>query len=143
MKKIFKGLFIFLFLVLLSGCAKDYKAITSTKFIETLKNEGYLVNTHTPIYDSNTEESISASGKNTQFLFFVYDSEKDAKKYVANTYKKAEGYSYKEYDNYIIVKNTKNGYFYLVQVDKTVISANSDLKSSKKEINNIFKKLGY
>ena len=53
MKKILKGLFAFLFLVLLSGCAKDYKEITSTKFMDTLKaQEGYLINTHTPIYDS-------------------------------------------------------------------------------------------
>ena len=144
MKKIFKGLFVFLILVLFSGCAKDYKEITSTKFMETLRNEkGYLVNTHTPIYDSNIETSISASGENVQFLFFEFGSEKEAKDYVTKNYKDSDGYKFKDYDKYIEVKNTKNGYFYLLQINKIVISGNSDIKSSKKEIKNIFKKLGY
>ena len=136
MKKILKGLFAFLFLVLLSGCAKDYKEITSTKFMDTLKaQEGYLLNTHTPIYDSYIEKSIGASGDNVQFLFFVFDSEQSAKKYVKN--------KYKDYGDYIEVKNTKGKYFRLIQINKTVISGSSDNKSEKKEINNIFKKLGY
>ena len=144
MKKIFKGLFIFLFLILLSGCAKDYKEITSTKFMEILKDEnGYLINTHTPIYDSNIEESISATGENVQFLFFEFGSKKEAKDYVENNYKNLKGYKYKDYGNYIEVRNTKTGYFYLIQIDKMVIRANSDIKSSKKEIKKIFKQLGY
>lgn len=144
MKKILKGLFAFLFLVLLSGCAKDYKEITSTKFMDTLKaQEGYLLNTHTPIYDSYIEKSIGASGEKAQFLFFVFDSEQSAKKYVKNNYKDFSGYKYKDYGDYIEVKNTKGKYFRLIQINKTVISGSSDNKSEKKEINNIFKKLGY
>lgn len=144
MKKIFKGLFVFLFLILLSGCAKDYKEITSTKFMEVLKNEtSYLVNTHTALYDSNIETSIAASSEKAQFLFFEFGSEKEAKEYVKKNYKDFSGYKYKDYGTYVEVKSSKDGYFRLVQINKIVISASSDIKSSKKEINNIFKKLGY
>lgn len=144
MKKIFKGLFVFLFLVLLSGCAKDYKEITSAKFLETMRNQdNYSVNTHTPIYDSNIEKSISANGDEIQFLFFEFNSEKEAKAYIKNNYKDIKGYKYKDYGKYVEVKKTKDGYFYSLQINKMVISGFSDIKSNKKEIKNIFKKLGY
>lgn len=144
MKKIFKGLFILLFLVLLSGCKKDFKEITYSTFMETLRNEkGFLVNTYTPIYDSNIEKSISASSENSQFLFFVFGNKEQAKSYVEKNYKDFKGYKFKDYGDYIEVKSTKDGYFYLVQINKTVIRGRSDFKKSKKEIKNIFKKLGY
>ena len=144
MKKIFKGLFIFLFLVLLSGCAKDYKAITSTEFIEKMNLEkGYLVNTHTPIYDSSITKSTSVNGNDIQFLFFEFENAKDAKNYVKKSYKDLGSYKYKDYGSYVVVKNTKGRYFYLIQIDNTVLSGNTDTKSNKKEINRIFKKLGY
>ena len=93
MKKIFKGLFILLFLVLLSGCKKDFKEITYSTFMETLRNEkGFLVNTYTPIYDSNIEKSISASSENSQFLFFVFGNKEQAKSYVEKNYKNFKGY---------------------------------------------------
>ena len=144
MKKIFKGLFVFLFLVLLAGCAKDYKATTTDKFIDAFSNDSeYLLNTHTPIYDTNIERSTAVSGKGIQYLFFEFDTEKNAKSYVKTNYKGIENYKYKDYSDYVEVKSTKGRYFRLVQVDKTVISGYSDTKSDKKEINRIFKKLGY
>ena len=145
MKKVIKGLFIFLFLVLLSGCTKDYKEITSTKFIDTFTEETeYSVNVQTQIYDFNAEKSVAASSEGVQFTFLVFESEKNAKSYVKTTYKDVEGYKYKDHGNYIEVKNSKRG-TRVIQINKTVISGDTILRTSKnkKEIKRLFKKLGY
>ena len=144
MKKILKGLFVLLFIFLLSACTKDYKSITYTKFIETFQSEReYLVNNETSILDNKFERFIEASGKNNLFVFYEFKTEEDAKNYVSLNYKNKKYFSYKDKNNYIIVKNTKNQYFYLIQIDKTVIIGSSDIKSNKKEIKRMFKKLGY
>lgn len=144
MKKILKGLFVLLFLFLLSGCTKDYKPITYTKFIETFKSEvEYLVNDSTSVVDDKFERFVEASGKNNQFLFYEFKTEQDARKYVKLNYKNRKGFSYRDKKNCIIVKNTRGKYFYLIQIDKTIIIGNTDIKSNKKEIKRIFKKLGY
>ena len=144
MKKILKGLFVLLFIFLLSACTKDYKSITYTKFIETFQSEReYLVNNETSILDNKFERFIEASGKNNLFVFYEFKTEEDAKNYVSLNYKNKKYFSYKDKKDYIIVKNTKNQYFYLIQIDKTVIIGSSDIKSNKKEIKRMFKKLGY
>lgn len=144
MKKILKGLFILLFIFLLSACTKDYKPITYTKFIETFKSEdGYLINNATSILDGKFERFIEVSGKNNQFIFYEFKTEKEARNYVSMNYKNQKNFSYKDKKDYITVKNTKKRYFYLIQVDKIVIIGDSDIKSNKKEINRIFKELGY
>ena len=144
MKKILKGLFLLLFIVLLSACTKDYKAITYTKFIEVFKaEEGYLVNNETSIVDDKFNRYIEASGKNNQFIFYEFDTEKAARNYVKLNYKNKDGFKYKDKIDYITVKSTKDRYFYLLQVDKTIIIGNTEIKSNKKEINRMFKKLGY
>lgn len=144
MKKILKGLFVLLFIFLLSACKKDYKSITYTKFIETFQSEReYLVNNETSILDNKFERFIEASGKNNLFVFYEFKTEEDARNYVSLNYKNKKYFSYKDKKDYIIVKNTKNQYFYLIQTDKTVIIGSSDIKSNKKEIKRMFKKLGY
>lgn len=144
MKKILKGLFLLLFVFLLTACTKNYKAITYTTFIETFQSEAdYLVNNETSMFDDKFERYIEASGKNNQFIFYEFKTEEDAKNYVSVNYSNQKGYKYKAKKNYTIVKNTKKRYFYLIQVDKTVLIGNSDIKANKKEINRMFKKLGY
>lgn len=144
MKKILKGLFVLLFLFILSGCTKDYKPITYTKFIETFKSEmEYLVNDRSPLIGDKFERYVEASGKNNQFIFYEFKTEKDAKSYVKLNYKNKKGFSYKNKSNCIIVKSTKGRYFYLIQIDKTVIIGNTEIKSNRREIKRIFKKLGY
>lgn len=144
MKKILKGLVLLAFLFLLSACTKDYKAITYTKFTEIFESEeGYLVNNSSHIYDEQFERYIEASGKNNLFIYYEFKTEDAARNYVALNYKNKKNFKYKDKKEYIIVKSTKNRYFYLIQIDKTVIVGSSDLKSSKKEINRMFKKLGY
>ena len=144
MKKILKGLFILLFIVLLSACTKDYKSITYTKFTEYFKTESeYLVNNNSYLVDDKFERFIEASGKNNQFIYYEFDSEESAREYVEVNYKNRKGYSYKDKKDYITVKNTKNGYFQLIQIDKTVIIGNTNIKSNKKEIKRVLKNLGY
>lgn len=144
MKKIFKGLFVLLFIILFSACTKDYKPITYTKFIETFKAEDeYLVNNSTSILDGKFERFIEASGKNNQFIFYEFKTEKAAKDYAKLNYKDQKGYSYKDKSKYIEVTSSNGRYFRLIQVDKVIIIGNTDIKSNKREINRIFKQLGF
>ena len=97
MKKILKGLFLLLFIVLLSACTKDYKAITYTKFIETFNDEsGYLVNNSTSSFEDRFERFIEAAGKNNQFIFYEFKTEKDARQYAVENYKYRKNYSFKD-----------------------------------------------
>lgn len=144
MKKILKGLFVFSLIILLSACKKDYKAITYTKFIETFEaEEEYLVNNSTPIVDDKFERFIEASGKNNYYIFYEFETEEDARKYVSINYKNKKNYKYKDKKDYITVKSTKGRYFYLIQIDNTIIIGDTIIKSNKREINRMFKKLGY
>ena len=80
MKKILKGIFILLFIVLLSACTKDYKAITYTKFIETFQEEeGYIVNNSSSQQSDKYERFIEASGKNNQFTYMEFKDEEEAR----------------------------------------------------------------
>lgn len=144
MKRVLKGLFILLFVIILSACTKNYKPITYTKFIETFKAEmDYLVNNESNIFDDRFERYIEASGKNNQFIFYEFKTEEAAREYVETNYKTDKEFKFKDKKEYIIVKSTKNRYFYLVQIDNIVLLGNTDIKSNKKEIMRIFKKLGY
>ena len=88
MKKILKGIFILLFIVLLSACTKDYKAITYTKFIETFQEEGYIVNNSSSQQSDKYERFIEASGKNNQFTYMEFKDEEEARNYVKTNYSK-------------------------------------------------------
>ena len=144
MKKILKGIIALLFIFILSACCKDYKSITYTKFIESFKEEsGYLVSNETSLLSDKFERYIEASGKNNQFIYYEFKTEEDARNYVSINYKDRKYFSYKDKKNYMTVKSTKSGYFYLVQVDNTIIIGNTDIKSNKREIKRILKKLGY
>ena len=143
MKKILKGLFLLLFIVLLSACTKNYKPITYTKFIETLREEGYMINNSTNILNDNYDRYIEAAGKNNQFIYYEFKTEEKAKDYVETNYKGKKYFKYKDKKKYSTVKITKDRYFYLIQVDRMVLIGNTNIKSNKKEINRMFKKLGY
>lgn len=144
MKKILKGLLILLLVVTLSACKKDYKAITYTTFIESFRETSdYLINDSTSYVDDKFERLIEASGKNNQFIFYEFKTEEQARKYAEVNYKNRKGFNYRDKKDYIIVKNTKDGYFYLIQIDKTIIIGNTSIKSNKREIKRVFKKLGY
>lgn len=144
MKKIIKGLLVFLFIIIISGCTKNYKAITYKDFIDAFQSESkYYVNEKNLILDNEFERHIEASGNNNQFVFYEFDTEESAKEYVASYFKGKKRFKYSDKKKYIIVKSTSAGYFYLVQIDNIVVMGDTSNKSNKKEIKRIFKKLGY
>ena len=144
MKRVIEGIFIFIFIIILTGCSKNYKAITYTKFNEVFKeNNDYLIVNQTLKYEDRFERCIEASGNNNQFIFYEFRTEEEAKNYIKDNYYKRKKYHYRNKESYITVKNTDNMYFYAIQIDKTVIVGNSPMKKNGKEIRNIFKKLGY
>lgn len=143
MKKIIKGLFIFSIMFILCAC-KKYEPITYTKFMEEFNNkEGYIVNNQTLRYENLFERYIEVVGNNNQFSYYEFKTEDDARKYITDNYKDRKKYSFKDKKKYILVKCTDKMYFKAIQVDKIVIIGNTNIKSNKKEINNILKNLGY
>lgn len=144
MKRIITGVFVFIFIFILTGCTKDYKAITYTRFNEVFKeNNNYLIVNQTLKYEDRFERCIEASGKNIQFIFYEFKTDEEARTYMKDNYYKRRKYRYRDKKNYITVKNTDNMYFYAIQIDKTVIVGNSPIKGNSKEIKSIFNKLGY
>ena len=129
--------------LLLSGCKSNFEAVTYSKFIEEFNNTNYYVNDDTLKYENLFERYIAVSGKNTEFTFYEFKTDTDAKEYVEKNYKDNDMYKYKEYDDYVIVKSSKNKYFYGVLADKIFVVGQTSNKSYKSEVNKMMKELGY
>ena len=144
MKRNLLAIVILITCFLLTGCLNNKKAITYTTFNETFKNnKDYLIINQTIKYEDKFERCLEANGNNTQFLYYEFKTEKQAKKYLKDNYQGRKKYRYLEGKTYTTVKCTDNMYFYAVQIDKSVVVGNSPKKSNKKEIKKIFKELGY
>ncbi|MBO6195817.1 MAG: hypothetical protein J6O56_05715 [Bacilli bacterium] len=144
MKRILSVVVGILSIVLLTGCTKNYKAITYTRFNEIFKNKkDYLIINQTLKYEDKFERCLEANGENIQFLYYEFKTEKQARKYIADNYKGRDKYRFKDRKKYIIVKCTDSMYFYAIQIDKTVIVGNSPDKGNKRIIKKIFKEFGY
>ena len=144
MKRIIMVVGILLCGIFLAGCSRNYNSITYTKFTETFKNKNdYLVINQTLKYEDKFERCIEANGKNIQFIYYEFKTEKEARKYMKDNYSNRNKYSYKDRKKYITVKCTDNMYFYVIQIDSTIIVGNSSVKNNRKEIKHIFKELGY
>lgn len=143
-KRILFTLIIFVSVVILSGCGKKYSSITYSRFTEKMSDElNYSVKDESLSYEGKFEREISAAKGDVVFIFYEFKTDKDAKKYMENNYKKRKFYSYKSNDEYSTVKYTKTGYLYIVQVDNIVIAGSTEKDSSKNEIKKVFKELGY
>ena len=144
MKRIITAVIIVISVFVLSGCNRNYDAITYTKFNEIFKEKkDYNIINQTLKYEDRFERCLEASGKNIQFLYYEFKTEEEARNYISDNYKNRKKYKFKDKKNYIIVKCTNKMYFYAVQVDKIVIVGDSPIKKNKKEIKKIFKELGY
>ena len=144
MKRIITAVIIVISVFVLSGCNRNYDAITYTKFNEIFKEKkDYNIINQTLKYEDRFERCLEASGKNIQFLYYEFKTEEEARNYISDNYKNRKKYKFKDKKNSIIVKCTNKMYFYAVQVDKIVIVGNSPIKKNKKEIKKIFKELGY
>ncbi len=144
MKRIITVVTIFIFSLFLTGCAKNYKPITYTKFNEVFKDKtDYNIVNQTLKYQDRFERCIEASGKNIQFIYYEFKTEEEAREYLKTNYKSRKKYRYKSNNKYSIVRCKDNMYFEAIQVDKIVLVGNSPMKSNKKVIKTIFKELGY
>ena len=144
MKRI-KYLFVLtLGVLLLSGCKSNYEPVTYSKFIEEFNNNSnYYVNDDTLKYENLFERYVTVSGKSTEFTFYEFKTEEDAKEYVDKNYKDNDRYKYKSSNDYVIVKSTKDKYFYGILVDKIFVVGQTSNKSYKSDVNKIMKELGY
>lgn len=144
MKRILKVFLAVLVMVFMSGCKKNFNAITYTKFIENFKDKpGYLVTNQTLKYEEQFERCYEVSKDNIQFLYYEFKSEDEAKEYITKYYSNRKRYHFKNKNNYIKVKCTDGMYFYAIQIDKTIIIGDSPNKKNKREIKKVFKELGY
>ena len=135
MKRIFTMVVLFLFVLFLTGCQKNYKAITYTRFNETFKDKtNYLIINQTLKYEDKFERCLEANGNNIQFLYYEFKTESAARKYLSDNYKGRKKYRYKNRKKYSSVKCTNHMYFYASQVDNVVVIGNSPDKKNKKEI---------
>ncbi len=144
MKRIFRALLIIFGIFVLTGCTKNYKAITYTKFIETFsKKTDFIVENQTLKYENLFERCIEVSGINTEFTFLEFKSEEAARKYMLDNYKESKDYKLKDKKKYMTVDYKVNKYMHIIQIDKIVITGQTPVASNKKEVKNIFKELGY
>lgn len=144
MKRIITVVAIFIFSLFLTGCTKNYKPITYTKFNEVFKDKNdFMIVNQTLKYQDRFERCIEASGKNIQFIYYEFKTEEEAREYLSENYKDRKKYRYKSNQKYSTVKCKDNMYFEAVQVDKIVLVGNSPMKANKKIIKGIFKELGY
>ena len=127
----------------LTGCTKNYVALTYTKFVETFnKKSEYIVKDMT-LQTAAFDKAYVAGIGDIQYIYYEFDTVDNAKDYVKVNYDNRDGYSYKDKGTYIEVVCTNNMYFRLIQVDKMIIIGTSDNYNDKGEINKILKELGY
>ena len=124
--------------VFLTGCTKNYSPITYTKFVESFNGkENYVVKDKSKDYEEEYTRCFISSKKDVLFTYYEFETEEKAKDYVVKNYDNRKNYKLKDKKIYTTVKNTSGMYFYLVQIDKVVISGSSDSKKNKGEINKI------
>lgn len=144
MKRIILVVVLIISFLFVTGCTKNYKPITYTRFNEVFKTKSdYMIVNQTLKYEDRFERCLEANGQNVQFMYYEFKTKDDAVKYITDNYKGRKKYRFKNKKEYITVKCKDNMYFYAIQIDKIVIVGNSPLKTNKKVIKQTFKELGY
>lgn len=136
-----KGLLILICLLALTGCSKNYNEVSSSKFISTFTNKKYTIIDHSYETESFFEKNIEAGNKKVTFYYINYNTKKEANKYMNETYKN-KNYKYEKTNNGIIAthKGVKN-YTKVINVNKTVIIANSRGLFAKFDLKRLLRKL--
>lgn len=143
-KRILCSLLIIISVLFLSACKKEYSSITYKRFTEIMSDElNYTVTDKSVDYQNTYNRYISASKEGIVFIYYEFEDEDSAKDYVKRNYDKKKYYSYKSKDDYSIVKYSKLGYAYLVQVDNMVIIGSTEEDTYKKDVKKAFNELGY
>lgn len=144
MRKNLKVILILLISIVLTGCNKNYEVVSYSKFLgEFNSKDGYAIIDKTKINEGVFKRSYESGNGNVTFTYFEFDSEKEAKKYMSETYKKNKDYSYKKNDDYIEVKSKLfDPYTRVIQVDNVVITGKTSKKFDSHSVNKIYKNLG-
>lgn len=144
MKRILCTFLIVLSVLLLCACKKDISPITYKRFTAKMSDDlSYSVTDKSLSYEGVYERYISASKEGSLFLFFEFESEDEAIKYMKDNYSEAKNYSYKTNKDSIVVTNSKGGYIKIIQVGNVVISGSTEESQYKSDVKKAFKELGY
>ena len=145
MKKNIKVILILFMTIILTGCTKDYTAISYSKFISEFNDKkDYEIIDKTLINEGVYKRSYEAGNGNCTFFYFEFENEKDANSYMKTNYKDNDSFSYKDEDNYIIAKTKSlKNYVKIIKVDNTVIIGKSEKFFDRFSINKIYKELGF
>lgn len=131
-------------IILLSGCAKQYKKLSYIDYNEYFnKKEGYIIIDHSSNNGLEVIRELEAGNGDIQVIYLEFNNEELANRYIEDNYTKEENYKIKNKNDYTFIKNTKNRYFKLYKASNVIVYAVSSDKKDKKEINNILKDLGY
>lgn len=142
-KALSKIITLLLGIMLLSGCAKEYKKLSYVDYNEYFnKKTNYIMIDHSSDNGLEIIRELEAGNGDIQVIYLEFMNEDEANKYIKQNFSK-NNYKIKTTDNYTYIRNTKNIYFKLYKVDNVILYAVSDNKKNKKEIKNILKDLGY
>ena len=127
----------------LTGCTKNYVALTYTKFVETFnKKEGYVVK-DMALQNPSFSRYYVAGIENVQFIYYEFETVEKAQEYVKSNFDNRDGYSFKDKGTYMEVTCSDGQYYRLIQVDKMVLIGTSENNSDKGTINDVLGELGY
>ena len=144
MRKNLKAFLILLISIILTGCNKNYEVVSYSKFLgEFNSKKSYSIIDKTKTDEGVFKRSYESGNGKITFTYFEFDSAKEAKKYMGETYKKNKDYSYKKNGNYIEVKSKLfDPYTRVIQVDNVVITGKTNKKFDSHSVNKIYKNLG-
>lgn len=143
-KKVLKVTIVVFIVVILSGCNNNLKKVSYIDYEEYFnKKSGYVIIDNSSNNGLEIIRELQASNGKIQVIYMEFMTDEEADKYINENYSKEDGYKIKVNDNYATIKNTKDGYFKLYKVENIIIYASSNDKKNRKNINDIFKDLGY
>lgn len=143
MKKLFKLLFVFTFVFILSGCMKNVEKLSYTTYNEYFTKHAYDIIDNTNQHDLEVRKYIESGNGKIAFTYIEFDTEASAKKYLKNMYLVDKDNKVKEKKTYTFIKNTKNQYLKVYQVDNVILVGFADNKKFKRDVNRVLKELGY
>lgn len=142
MNKIFKPFLIMIFIMILTGCSKNYSAINYSKFLGEFNNKKeYTIIDKTVIDEGVYKRSYEAGNSKYTFFYFQFNNKKEAKNYMVKNYKNKKHFSYKEKESYNVAKTNIDDYLIAIQTDDIVIIGQGKNFLSRFQINKIIKEI--
>ena len=127
----------------ITGCVKKVDKMTFTQFNEYFFTNKYDIIDNTNKYGIETRRYFEAGDGKIQFFYIEFDNNKNAKKYIEGMYSNQPGSKTKVTKDYTYIKNTKNQYMKLYNVDNVIFIGITYDKKYKRQVNKVLKDLGY